>query len=129
VIAAPVAWSGTYSLPASAAAVAISVQMKADGAATVAFGPGHSGATAVTVVVRGTHIRFTFPGMPQNVVFDGTLRKSRIQGTVRQGALRGAFALHRGLTRILPLLGVYRAPDGSAVAVNKAEGLAPARSR
>jgi pimeloyl-ACP methyl ester carboxylesterase len=124
VIAAPVAWSGTYSLPASAAAVAMTVQMQGR-TATVSLGPGHAGATAVTVVVRGTHIRFTFPGMPQNVVFEGSLRKLRIQGTVRQGALRGAFALRRGLMRIVPLLGLYRAPDGTAVTVNKAEGLAP----
>jgi len=93
--------------------------------ATVSLGPGHAGATAVTVVLHGAHIRFTFPGLPQNVVFEGTLRKSRIEGTVRQGALRGAFALRRGLSRILPLLGVYRAPDGSAVAVMKAETFAP----
>jgi pimeloyl-ACP methyl ester carboxylesterase len=123
-IAAPVAWSGTYSLPTSAAAVAMTVQIQGR-TGTVSLGPGHAGATAVTVVVRGTHIRFTFPGMPQDVVFEGSVRRSRIQGTVRQGAVRGAFALHRGLTRILPLLGLYRAPDGTAVAVNKADGLAP----
>jgi pimeloyl-ACP methyl ester carboxylesterase len=123
-IAGPVAWSGTYALPASSDPVAISVQLNGR-VATVAFGPGHAGATAATVVVRGTHIRFAFPGMPQDVVFEGSVRKSRIVGTVRQGAVRGAFTLRRGLSRILPLLGVYRAPDGSAVAVNKAEGLAP----
>jgi hypothetical protein len=124
VIAAPVAWSGTYSLPASTEAVAISVQMHGR-TATVSLGPGHSGATSVTVVMHGTHIRFAFPGLPQNVVFDGSVRKSRIEGTVRQGVLRGAFALRRGLSRILPLLGVYRAADGTAVTVNKAEGLPP----
>jgi len=124
VIAAPVAWSGTYSLPASTDAVAISVQMHGR-TATVSLGPGHSGATSVTVAVHGTHIRFVFPGLPQNVVFEGSVRKSRIAGTVRQGALRGAFSLRRGLSRILPLLGVYRAADGTAVTVNKAEGLPP----
>ena len=76
IAAPPVAWSGTYSLPAASEAVAISVQMQGR-AATVSLGPGHSGPTAVTVLLRGAHIRFTFPGLPQNVVFEGTIRKSR----------------------------------------------------
>jgi uncharacterized protein len=124
IAAPPVAWSGTYALPASSRPVAISVQLQGR-TTTVSLGPGHSGATAVTAVLRGTRVTFTFPGMPANVVFEGSVAKSRIEGTVRQGALRGAFTLRRGLSRILPLLGVYRAPGGSAVAVNKAEGFAP----
>jgi pimeloyl-ACP methyl ester carboxylesterase len=124
IAAPPVAWSGTYALPASSTPVAISVQLQGR-TATVSLGPGHSGATQVTVELHGAHIRFAFPGTPANVVFEGSLAKSRIAGNVRQGALRGAFTLRRGLSRILPLLGVYRAPDGSAVAVNKADGFAP----
>jgi pimeloyl-ACP methyl ester carboxylesterase len=123
-IATPVVWTGTYALPASSAPVAVSVQLK-DRTATVSLGPGHAGATAVSVVLGRAHIRFTFPGLPQNAVFEGSVTKARIEGTVRQGVLHGAFTLRRGLSRILPLLGVYRAPDGSAVAVNKAEGFAP----
>jgi pimeloyl-ACP methyl ester carboxylesterase len=124
VIAATTGWSGTYALPASATPVTISVQ--ADGSrATVSLGPGHSGATVVALGRHGTRVRFELPGMPQNVVFAGTVRGTRLAGTVRQGALRGTFALHRGISRIASLLGVYRSDAGAGVAVLEADGLPP----
>jgi pimeloyl-ACP methyl ester carboxylesterase len=123
-IAAPVTWSGTYSLPVSAASVAMVIGVHGN-TATVSLGPGHSGATEVAFGAHGTRVRFTFPGLPQNVVFDGSVRGARLTGTVRQGVLRGTFALRRRASRIVSLLGVYRSAAGAGVAVLEADGLAP----
>lgn len=123
-IAAPSSWSGTYALPSSAARVAIVVRMDAR-TATVSLGPGHAGPTQVAVTVHGRRVRFSFPGLPQNVVFDGAVNGRRLAGTVRQGALRGRFALRRGLARIVSLLGAYQSDAGADVAVLEADGLPP----
>ncbi len=123
-IAATSSWIGAYALPASAAPVAIVVQMRGK-TANVSLGPGHSGTTQVVVKLRGRRIRFAFPGLPQNVVFDGSLNRKRLSGKVSQGRLRGRFALHRGSSRILPLLGAYRSSTGAEVAVLEADGLPP----
>jgi len=123
-IAAPVTWSGTYALPASAASVALVVQVHGS-TASVSLGPGHSGATEVALGAHGTRVRFTFPGLRQNVVFDGSVRGARLTGTVRQGVLRGTFALRRRVSRIVSLLGVYCSSAGAGAAVLEADGLAP----
>jgi uncharacterized protein len=122
-IPAPASWTGTYALPARAAPVAIVLQLHGTNA-TVSLGPGHSGASTVAVVVDGARIRFALPGLPHNVTFDGTLTGTRLQGTVAQGALRGTFALRSGLSRLLPLLGVYRTSGGGAEIVQP-EGVPP----
>jgi len=119
-----IAWSGTYALPASAPPVAIVVQVHGH-AATVSLGPGHSGATQVAFDVHGARVRFRFPGLPQDVAFDGVVRGTRISGSVRQGPLRGTFALRRGLARLVSLLGVYRSDGGAGVAVAEPEGVPP----
>jgi pimeloyl-ACP methyl ester carboxylesterase len=119
-----IGWTGTYALPAAATPVAIVVQARGAGA-TVWLGPGHASATKVVLTVRGTHLRFSFPGLPQNVVFTGTVRGSKLTGVVRQGALRGRFALRRGVSRIVQLLGTYRDPSGAGAAVTEADGLPP----
>jgi len=123
-IAAPVTWTGTYALPVSAAPVAMSVQVEGH-TATVALGPGHSGPTAVALGSHGARVRFSLPGLPQNVVFEGVVKGPRLDGTVRQGALRGSFALHRGRSRILSLLGVYRSNAGGGAAVVQPDGFPP----
>jgi pimeloyl-ACP methyl ester carboxylesterase len=123
-IAAPLSWSGTYVLPRSASPVAIVVRMHGH-AATVSLGPGHAGATEVAVTVHGRRVRFSFPGLPQNIVFDGAVNGARLAGTVRQGRLRGTFALRRRLARIASLLGVYRSGAGAEVGVLEGDGLAP----
>ena len=117
-------WNGAYSLPASAQPVAIAVHVRGT-QATVSLGPGHSFATDVTLAGSGARVRFTLPGLPQNVDFSGSLRGGRLAGSVRQGRLRGTFSLHRGLARIVSLLGVYRSPAGAGLAVTEADGLAP----
>ena len=119
-----IAWTGTYALPQSAAPVAIVVQVHG-ARATVSLGPGHAAATEVAVATKGGHVRFAFPGLPQDVVFDGVVRGAGLSGSVRQGPLRGRFALRRGLSRIVQLLGVYRSAAGAGVAVTEADGLPP----
>ena len=111
-------WTGTFRLPAAAEPVAIDVQLDA-GHATVSLAPGHAGRTRVAAA-SGRRVRFTLPG---GVAFDGRRVRSTISGTVRQGTLRGAFRLSAGTPRVLPALGLYRAADGSAVAIVQATGL------
>ncbi|MFL5909205.1 MAG: alpha/beta hydrolase family protein [Gaiellaceae bacterium] len=91
----------------------------------MSLGPGHAGATSVTATVRGTRIRFSLPGIPQDVVFDGSVRDGRLSGSVRQGALQGTFILGRRPAQIVSLLGAYRSGAGADVAVVEADGLAP----
>jgi dienelactone hydrolase len=105
------AWVGTYQLPASAQPVPIAVDLHG-ARASVSLGPGHASRQVVPVSFRGGRLRFTLPG---GIVFDG--------GTVRQGRLRGTVSLHRGTSRVLPALGVYRGPRGTGVAIVQAEGL------
>jgi pimeloyl-ACP methyl ester carboxylesterase len=119
-----IAWTGTYAVPASAAPVAIVVRVRG-ARASVSLGPGHAAATGVAVAVHGTRVRFSFPGLPQNVVFDGSVHRSKLTGVVRQGRLRGTFSFHRGVSRIVQLLGTYRSAAGAGVAVTEADGLPP----
>ena len=114
-------WTGAYSLPASAQPVAVSFRLHG-GQAVVALDRGHASSTNVVVTVRGTHVRFTFPGLPSGLVFDGSVKRGRLAGIVRQGKLRGTFSLRRGRSRVLELLGLYRAADGRAVSVVRATG-------
>jgi pimeloyl-ACP methyl ester carboxylesterase len=123
-IAATTSWAGTYALPAVSPPVAIVVQLHGR-AATVSLGPGHASSQPVTVVLRGKRVRFSLPGLPQNVVFDGAIRGARLSGSVRQGRLRGTFALRRGRNRTVSLLGFYRSAAGADAAILAADGLPP----
>jgi dienelactone hydrolase len=114
-------WTGAFSLPASAQPVAISFRLHGD-RATVALDRGHASSTSVVVKLRGKRVRFAFPGLPSKVVFDGAVNGGRLAGTVRQGKLRGSFSLRRGRSRVLELLGLYRATDGRSVSVVQATG-------
>ena len=53
------------------------------------------------------------------------MRAGRLEGGVRQGALRGTFSMRRGMSKIVELLGVYRSASGAGVAVTEADGLPP----
>jgi pimeloyl-ACP methyl ester carboxylesterase len=117
-------WTGSYALPVASTPVAISVQVH-DHTATVSLGPGHSSATEVVYQAHGKRVRFTFPGLPQDVRFDGTVKRGRLSGTVRQGRLKGHFSLRRGLAPIVSLLGVYRSGPNEGAAVLEADGLPP----
>ena len=105
-------WSGTFSLPESAEAVRIAVQLSGSHAA-VALGPGHAGRTTVPARLRGGRLHFTLGA----VAFDGTVRGGAIAGRVSQGALRGSFRLVRGRDARTLALGLYRSASGDAVAV------------
>jgi len=115
-------WAGTFRLPAAAQAVSVAVDLHG-ATATVSLGPGHASATEVAVRRRGSRLRFSFPGLPANVVFAGRLKGSLLSGTVTQGRLRGSFRLRRGDARAVSALGLYRSGDGATVAVVQATGL------
>ena len=120
-----IAWTGTYAVPAATDPVAISVRVNGR-TATVAFGGGHAVSTTVMLGRHGTRVRFAFPGLPSNVVFDGSVKRNVWSGTVRQGNVRGRFRLRRRVSRILPLLGLYRGPAGTGLTiVQPLAGLSP----
>lgn len=119
--AATGSWVGTFRLPAAADAVDVSVQLHG-ARATVSMGYGHPSRTDVAVTVRGSQVRFALPGLPANVVFDGTSKGTVLAGRVSQGALRGSFRLSRGSSKVLQLYGLYRSSAGAVVTVVRAHG-------
>jgi hypothetical protein len=117
-------WTGTYSLPAKALPVQLSVEVR--GARGIVWmGYGHPARTDVSVARRGAKMRFALPGLPNDVVFDGTSRRTMLSERVSQGALRGTFQLRRGASSVLPLFGLYRSSAGATVAVVRATGFRP----
>jgi dienelactone hydrolase len=105
-------WSGTFSLPTSAEAVRIAVQLNGS-RAVVALGPGHAGRSTVPARLRRGRLKFALGG----VAFDGTLHGGAIAGRVTQGALRGSFRLTSGRDSHTLALGLYRSASGEAVAI------------
>src|SRR3954452_18497493 len=85
--AAPSTWSGAYQLPQGAEPVAVSIDaVSIDPArSVVVLGAGHAPETRVAVRIAGGHVRFSLPGRPAAVVFDGRIVGPRVTGTVRQG--------------------------------------------
>jgi hypothetical protein len=77
----------------------------------------------VSILIRG--VRFAFPGLPQDLVFDGDVGGGELAGTVRQGGLRGPFSLRRAVGRIVSLLGAYRRVSGAEAAVVEPLGVPP----
>src|SRR3954470_6774652 len=119
VAAAPSTWSGAYRLPQAAEPVAVSIDQARS---LVVLGAGHAPETRVPVRLAGGHVRFSLPGRPAAVVFDGRIVGPRVTGTVRQGALRGTFTLARGAPRTDRALGAYRLANGSTLGVYGADG-------
>jgi hypothetical protein len=117
-------WTGTYTLPAKARPVEISLEIRG-ARGTVWMGYGHPAQTEVSVGRPASKVRFALPGLPRNVVFDGTSRGATLSGHVEQGSLRGTFRLRRGSSKVLPLFGLYRSESGAAVAVVRATGFRP----
>src|SRR5262249_60103425 len=68
---------------------------------------GHAGVQTVTASTGGSRVRFQLPGRPQQVVFEGTLSRTAIAGTVRQGSAHGHFRVRRGEGRSLLAPGFY----------------------
>src|SRR5262245_40519104 len=79
--------------------------------AFVALGVGHAGGQAVRISIARSRVRFKLPGRPKPLVFDGRYRGGRINGTVRQGKLRGLFRVRRGEARSLIAPGFYSVGD------------------
>ena len=118
--AAPAAgtWNGTFTLPAAAEPVGISLSTRG----TVVLGPGHAPELRTRVTLNGARIRFSVPGRPAAIAFDGTVRNGKLTGVVRQGAARGRFALRRGALSRDRGLGAYRLASGHALGVFGADG-------
>jgi dienelactone hydrolase len=109
-------WSGNYTLPRGTQPAAISVELRG-GRAVVTLAPGHAVSTQVRARATPGRLRFSLPGRPAPVAFDGRLRKGVLSGMVRQGALRGTFALRRGGPLEARELGLYALTDGTQMVV------------
>jgi uncharacterized protein len=96
-------WTGTYDLGGEDSVTFVVAGRRA----TVALGAGHASAQAVAFSGADGRIRFQLPGRPGPVVFEGRLRKGRIEGSVRQAGRRGAFRAHRGSSPRLLAQGMY----------------------
>ena len=95
-------WVGTYTLPRLDDIVVVATGARA----TVALGAGHAGAQVVPISTSGGRLRFRLPGVPP-IVFNGKVARTRITGTVAQGAVRGRFQLRKGTAPGLLARGVY----------------------
>ena len=104
------AWTGTYTLHGKGAATVTLTRRRA----LVALGTGHAGTQAVTVTHRRDLITFSLPGRPA-VLFTGRLGRRRIDGSVRQGTVRGTFHLRPGGSPALVAPGFYAARAPLAV--------------
>src|SRR5581483_1334107 len=114
-------WVGSYTLGGPG-----SLTFEVDGQrARVALGLGHAGVREVQLSSRGSRLRFELPGRPTPVTFEGTLGRNSITGTVRQGAVRGAFHVRRGEGRAIVAPGLYAADGGVLGVVDDPYG--PAR--
>src|SRR5262245_37396075 len=100
-VPAAVSWVGSYSIPAAAESVAMSIRLRGS-TVSVALGPGHAGSTRVTVARNGDRIRFILPGLTAGLVFDGRVRGGVLSGSVSQGRLHGSFRLTPGSDPTLP---------------------------
>ncbi|HEY1367796.1 MAG TPA: prolyl oligopeptidase family serine peptidase [Gaiellaceae bacterium] len=99
-------WVGTFRLPAAAEATGIAVELSG-GRAVVSMPVGHAARTRVTAKLTANRLRFTLPGRPAPLVFDGAVRGRAVVGSVRQGALRGTFRLEAGRLPDWGSAGVY----------------------
>jgi dienelactone hydrolase len=109
-------WAGTFSLPSARAQVPFAIDLRG-AAAIVTMGAGHPAETAVRARRTPGRLRFSLPGRPALVSFDGVVRGRTMRGTVRQGAIRGTFVLRRGATGELGIPGLYAFPDGRHLVV------------
>jgi uncharacterized protein len=114
-------WVGSYHLTGSGT---LTFELGAK-RALVALGVGHAGVQTVRVSVAHARVRFKIPGRPGPLVFDGTYRGSRINGTVRQGKARGVFRVRRGKSRSLVAPGFYSVGERALAVVDDPYG--PAR--
>jgi dienelactone hydrolase len=115
------AWTGSYKL---VGAVELSVALSGT-RALVALGAAHAELQSAPVTRAKGRIRFAVPGRPEAVSFDGAIVSGRFAGTVRQGALRGTFAMKAGSAPSLSARGLFAAGGGVQAVVDDPYG--PAR--
>jgi dienelactone hydrolase len=117
-------WVGAiqYTSGAGFEAFPISVDLRGN-RAIVALGGGHAAKTEVPARITGTRVRFSLPGRPARLVFDGRLKNRRLTGTFHQGVARGRFGLRRGRPLEAGSLGLYRFADGRPLGVVAGFGL------
>ncbi len=108
-------WRGHYTL---AGVVPMSLELTG-GAATVVLPAGYPAPSRVSVARGGGRIRFSLPGRPSPLLFDGRAGATTITGTVRQGAAHGTFTLRPGPALDGGLLGAYRLANGDRVSVTR----------
>jgi len=112
-------WVGalSFSRPLGTEPVPLSIQLRGS-RATISLGRGHSARSQVSARVGAGRLRLSLPGRPSRITLDGRLKRGRLTGVVRAGAVRGRFALKRSR---FPLeestLGLYRFGDGRALGV------------
>ncbi len=70
-------------------------------------------------------VRFSLPGRPTPLAFDGTAAAGRITGTVHQGAARGTFSLRPGQAPDLLARGIFKISTGLQAVIDDPYG--PAR--
>jgi dienelactone hydrolase len=115
-------WVGAIALRAPAGeSIPLSIELGGR-RAVVALGRGHPARTEVAARVTGKRVRFSLPGRPARLTFDGRRRLRRLSGTVRQGAVRGSFSLRRGRPLEAAALGLYRFEDGRPLGIVEAFG-------
>lgn len=110
-------WVGAAQLrpPGGPSPFAISVELRR-GRAVVSLGTGHPARTSVPARISRNRVRFLIPGRP-GMAFDGRLKRGRISGSFRQGALRGRFGLRRGRPIEGASIALYRFADGSPLGI------------
>src|SRR3954452_948661 len=112
-------WSGAFRLPQTASPVRVGV---APGRGLVVLGAGHAPEVRATVGLRGGRLRFSVPGRPSPLQFDGRVSRGRITGMVRQGGVRGGSAPARGPLPADGAIGAYRLAGGGTLGVFGADG-------
>lgn len=117
-------WIGAFTLPASAAPVAVDLQLHGTTAA-VALGPGHAALHTTTVHRRSSSISFSLPGVPAPLAFSFRLRGRALTGSARQGAATGKARLVPATPSLNRFLGTYRTTAGDFLVVNDLRRLGP----
>ncbi len=119
--AASGSWVGSYTL-GGPGEIAVTLNGRR---ALVALGVGHADLQSVPLATSGSRVRFTLPGRPSALAFDGTIAGGSLKGTVRQGSLRGTFTARRGSDASFVARGLYRSGGRQLAVVDDPYG--PAR--
>jgi dienelactone hydrolase len=109
-------FSGSYSLPATATPVPLTLQVR-PARTLVLLGAGHAARTEVRATPTAGGVRISLPGRPSPLTFALRLRAGSLSGTARQGTLTGTATLRRGPPVDEGFLGAYRLASGHLLGV------------